>query len=1019
MAKYSAQEIYEVVSEFELTSEQSEAIEHFLGSALVIAGAGSGKTELMAIRAMYLVANELCRPEQILGLTFTRKAANELSIRISDGLFALRESKFWPANLGDEFQAPKVATYNSFGNDVFRQLALEIGYESDSTLITEAASVALVGELLKNIDLQEFAALTDFDRSEPYLISLVLQAASSLSDNLVDSKVASATFQDFIELVSKLPQKPAGSMERYAYTSGYLAQAELNKLVFQIAGEYQKLKAQRNLVDFSDQVALAYQAVSENPVALDYQHVMLDEYQDTSAIQTMLLARLFSGKSVMAVGDPNQSIYGWRGASSANLENFAKDFDSQKNYSLSKSWRSSHNIVAAANRVSEALVNPQLAPVRLLPGKDFQDLVEAEVFQDEIAEAKAVSLWLLENLSGSLSAAILFRSKAAMGIFSAELAAQGIDFEVTGLSGLTEQPEIIDLIAALRVMIDPEAGIHLMRLLAGPRFRISARDLAKLHGYARKLSKFKSVSAGHPISLVEALDEIRWTKNLNQAEFSEEAANRFRAAGELIHRMRQSAGLNLTELAWSVVSELELDIELYSYSRSKNPLANLQAFISRISDYEQSASRPSLPGLIAWLDYALEHESFELPASGSKKGVVQLMSVHAAKGLEWDLVAVTGLVEGSFPVGPKDTVGWLAPGQLPFGLRKDRAQLPTLELGVESQKELEEAIKNFKLANREHQLVEERRLAYVAFTRASQRLYLTASHYKQGAVRPRQLASFVSELLDSSIAMLRSPIPLLASENPLADSIQLASWPIDPLGENRNLVQWAATEVETAAPESLSQSLELAALLEEQQKPLFAPRPKLPIRLSASKIVQLVTDPDAFYEQILRPMPQLFSAAAEFGSVFHASLEQAFSSGSELDVSDWTHEQKALGQNFLKSPFAKLSAHSVELPLEFSIAGTVVVCKLDAVFETADGFLIVDWKSGKKPSAADLETRSIQLALYRIGFARLRGIGIERVSAAFYFAADNQELRPALMSESVLSERLEELRKAPPDWLAA
>lgn len=1019
MANFSAQQIFSVVSKFELTQEQAQAIEHAAGSALVIAGAGSGKTELMSIRAMYLVANEVCSPEQLLGLTFTRKAANELSIRVLDGLFALRESEYWPKGLSDEFQAPKVATYNSFGNDVFRQLALEIGYESDSTLITEAASVALVRELLKNLDLQEFPALTEFERTEQYLVSLVLQAAGSLSDNLVESDQAIAKFQDFIDLASSLPQKPGGSTERFAYTTGYLAQAELNKLVFQLAGEYRELKERRNLVDFSDQVALAYRAVLQNPVQLPYRQIMLDEYQDTSSIQTMLLARLFSGETVMAVGDPNQSIYGWRGASSANLENFAADFGGQKSYSLSKSWRSSHRIVEAANKVSEQLVNSKVSPVRLVPGKDFSDSVTAQVFSDEIAEAKAVTAWISESLAADTSAAILFRSKAAMGVFSSELAAAGIDFEVTGLSGLTEQPEVIDLIAALRVMIDPEAGIHLMRLLAGPRFRIAARDLAKLHRYARTLSKFRRTGSSSPVSLIEALDEIRWSKNLRGAEFSEEAASRFRLAGELIHRMRQSSGLNLTELSWAVVSELEIDIELYCYSRSKNPLANLQAFISRISEYEQSAARPSLSGLISWLDYALEHESFELPNSGAKKGVVQLMSIHAAKGLEWDFVAVTGLVEGSFPVGAKDTIGWLAPGKLPFDLRKDGEQLPTLNLQVQSQRDLDQSIKEFKASNRLHQLTEERRLAYVAFTRAARALHLSASYYKRGAVKPRDLASFLTELLESSVAELVAPIPELPEQNPLADLQEVASWPIDPLGQNRELVAQAAREVSEAKPESLMESLELAALLQEQQDPLFAPRPKLPVRLSASKIVQLVTDPDSFFEQILRPMPQFFSSSAEIGSRFHASLEQAFRSGSELDLSDWSEEEKSLGQNFLASPFAGLTAHSVELPIEYALSGTVVICKLDAVFETAEGYLIVDWKSGKRPEPSDIVTRSIQLALYRIGLARMLGVGVEKISAAFYFAGDNQEVRPDLVGEAELSQKLEELRKAPPHWLAS
>jgi ATP-dependent exoDNAse (exonuclease V) beta subunit (contains helicase and exonuclease domains) len=120
----------------------------------------------------------------------------------------------------------------------------------------------------------------------------------------------------------------------------------------------------------------------------------------------------------------------------------------------------------------------------------------------------------------------------------------------------------------------------------------------------------------------------------------------------------------------------------------------------------------------------------------------------------------------------------------------------------------------------------------------------------------------------------------------------------------------------------------------------------------------------------------------------------------------------------LDSPFAGLSAHSVELPIEYAIAGTVVVCKLDAVFETTEGYLIVDWKSGKRPAQSDLETRAIQLALYRIGLAKVLGIGIEKISAAFYFAGDNQEVRPALLGETELSERLAELRTAPPHWLA-
>jgi DNA helicase II / ATP-dependent DNA helicase PcrA len=717
---------------------------------------------------------------------------------------------------------------------------------------------------------------------------------------------------------------------------------------------------------------------------------------------------------VMAVGDPNQSIYGWRGASSANLENFQSDFAASASYSLSKSWRSAKSIVGAANQISQSLKNEKIVPVELTPGREFQDRVVAAVYQDEQSEARAVAAWLKQKLTPETSAALLFRSKASMGIFVQELSREGISFEVTGLSGLTETPEVIDLIAALRVLIDPEAGVYLMRLLAGPRFRISARDIAKLNGYAKKLSRLKKTGHESPISLVEALDQIRWSKNVADSEISESALVSLKSASTLLHNMRQFTSLSLTELAWAVVRELEIDIELFAYSKNKNPLANLQAFIARISDYEQSTQRPSLRGLISWLDYALEHENFELPKSGAKKGVAQLMTIHAAKGLEWDLVAVTGLVESSFPVGVRDSIGWLSPGKLPFLLRKDRAALPSLNLKVETQKDLDNAIKDFKAANREHQLKEERRLAYVAFTRASKELLLSAGYYKTGSKNPRKVSEFLTEMVDAGLAELVTDVPEPLAENPLSDQQLSANWPIDPLGANRPKVEAAAAAVLGAKPATVESSLELSALLEEQLEPDFAKPPKLPVRLSASKIVALITDADAFYEQLARPMPQSYSESAKLGSEFHASLEQAFLAGSELDFANWSEEQKELGQNFAESEFANREAFAIELPIEFSLAGTVVVCKLDAVFETANGFLVVDWKSGKAPTGKNLEDRAIQLSLYRIGLARLLQIGVERIEAAFYFAGDNKEIRPKLVPEKELEEKLLELRRALP-----
>lgn len=1007
MANYSAQEVFRIGSEHQLTQEQIAAIEHVGSSALVVAGAGSGKTELMSIRAMYLVANEVVRPSEILGLTFTRKAALELGNRIQQGLFRLRETSLWPKALGDEFEPAKVATYNSFGNEIFRELALTLGYEADATLITEAMAISLVKELLKTINLSDFPALEEFEKTESYLISLVLDANAQLTDNLVTADMAIAEFVNFGDFAKTLPQKEGGSLARFAYTDGYIAQADLNQLIFALAGEYQRIKAERNLVDFSDQVALAYLAMDQNHLDLGFRQVMLDEYQDTSAIQTMLLSRLFGTAEVMAVGDPNQSIYGWRGASSANLESFATDFGSEASFSLSKSWRSSSNIVAAANQISSELPVGRLQPIALTPGRDFPDRVEAQVLVDEVEEAAAVADWLKAEMDSQTSAAILFRSKAAMGLFTEALAKRGLEFEVTGLSGLTEQPEVIDLIAALRVMVDPNAAVHLMRLLSGPRFRIAPVDLAQLQRWSRELSRFGDGA----LTLIETLEQLRWRNEVSRAGFSEEGEARLKSAADLIHRMRQQLGLSLVELCWSVVQELELDIELFAHSNSKNPLGNLQAFISRIAEYEQAALRPSLSAMISWLDYALEHESFELPKSNAKKGVVQLMTIHAAKGLEWDLVVVASMVDGAFPVGPRDITGWLAAGKLPFSLRKDAQALPKLNLRVETQKELDAAIKDFKVSNRNHQLIEERRLAYVAFTRPAKALLLTASYFKFGNTKPRDVASYFTELVDSGIAKLLKEVPEIPESNPLAEITTTSSWPADPLGAKRNRMDQLANQFDSVTPQSISDSIELAALLEELDGEIVS-YPDIPVRLSASKIVQLITDPESFFEQTLRPMPQLYSESAELGSRFHASLEEAFLAGSELDFSGWAEDEKELGQNFQNSRFNGVEPYAIELPIELSLAGTVVVCKLDAVFENSGSYEIVDWKSGRAPAGKELESRAIQLAIYRAALARKLGVPVERISASFFFAGDSKEVKPDLMSEQELAELLLRFRTA-------
>lgn len=518
-----------------------------------------------------------------------------------------------------------------------------------------------------------------------------------------------------------------------------------------------------------------------------------------------------------------------------------------------------------------------------------------------------------------------------------------------------------------------------------------------------------------PVTIVEALDELCRPGALERASFSELGGPRLVMAAKLLRKMRATTNIGLAQFAWAVVRELELDIELFAHSSQLNPLANLEAFIARIAEYEQSSLRPSLTGLLAWLDYATERENFELPKSGAKKGTVQIMSVHSAKGLEWDLVAVAQLNKGAFPVEGKGAKGWLAAGKLPFELRGDSNVLPRFEYSrAQTQKEANALYQDFQAGNRARQLMEERRLAYVAVTRARSALHLTASHYKTGNKKPRELSEFLIELLNAGLVELVKDIPDVLESNPLDSRSEQVIWPFDPLGNMRNPLEKAAQQVSNASPASFKEFTELALLLEERERGSWLAVPGLPKRLSASKLMQLITEPQQFAEYLARPMPSVYSSSAQRGTDFHRLLEEHWQQEVELSEQDWAQEDLDLRANFENSRFATLNPEFVEQSIEFELAGLIVVCKIDAVFAVNDGFQVVDWKSGSSPKTTDeLAARAIQLALYRLAFAKWQGIGVEKVQASFFFAADGKEIVPErLLSEDELIAAIEVARTA-------
>jgi DNA helicase-2/ATP-dependent DNA helicase PcrA len=1019
--RYSASEIFRVIKDFELAPEKIKAIENapLDSPSLVVAGAGSGKTELLAVRVLWLVANGFARPEQILGLTFTKKAATELSKRIFEALIRLRESSYWPEDLEFEFVSPTISTYNAFSNQIFRENSLALGYESESTLLSEASAFQLAREVCVRYGSSVSGSLSDLELNLDNLVQKVLELSQAMGDNGAGAESISELIEQTASQIGSLPKKAGQEVDsRFGYIEEMVEALKPTPLIAELAELFQSEKKKRSFVDYSDQVALAFRAVTEIDQAADqiretFTQVLLDEYQDTSVLQTKLLSTLFSNASVFAVGDPNQSIYGWRGASSSNLDQFALDFGSAKHFSLQTSWRNPTSVLTLANKISEPLgasasyesgreTSERVLPVKLVAKQDAILGTTDFVFEQDIEqEAEKVASWLQPAAASGKSCAVLMRKRSSMALFVEKLQQQGIEVEVVGLGGLLELPEIVDLVSALKVVQRADAGSELIRLLTGARWRIGIKDIDRLFVIAKKLSGPRQEGVfREEITIVEALDAVLNEKLELLRGFSEVSLARLREAARLFQNLRSATALPLTDFVRVCAEELWLDIELRANPKLQNPMAQLQSFYEIVAGFGVGSAASLLGQFLNWLDYATKKERFEIPKVTPGAGVVQVLTVHAAKGLEWDYVAIPNLVEDDFPSKPRSTSGWLSGAELPFPLRGDASSLPVFSLeGCQTQADAKAAVEKFKSDNKEHQLREEFRLIYVAITRSKQALLCSGSYWKPANSSSRKPSRFFTELATGLFDFPEKD----SEENPLDLTPRSQAWPLEPIGNShRSLVVQAAASVEDAANKllkiseaDLAGSLlqeEIDILLREQDDRIRAlSEVSLPVRIPASRFKDFVADKTAQAANYLRPVPSEPYRATKTGTAFHSWVEDFLIS----EVDNQTGDIQDLAEVFKNSRFRDLPREDVEVEINLTRGLNTFVCKLDAVFKVDDRFEIVDWKTGAAPkSKAEQESMALQLALYRFAYSELRSIPIESIDVSFYFVADDTELIP-------------------------
>jgi DNA helicase-2/ATP-dependent DNA helicase PcrA len=1045
------------------TDEQAEVIAAAAEPALVVAGAGAGKTETMAGRVVWLVANGLVVPERILGLTFTRKAARQLADRVRARLRRLAGSgvleRLDPS--GDRKAAvitgePTILTYHAYAGRLVGEHGLRLPVEPAARLLTETASWQLAHRLVST-----WTQDLDTDRVPATITRYLLDLAGELGEHLVEERSLVEHAEWLCRLIESAPRGPRQAAEPSQKLKEIIVAQRFRVAMMPLVKAYADRKRRDGVLDFSDQMAMAAKLARDHPEVVNgersrYGAVLLDEYQDTGHAQRILLRSLFGQGEPMpvtAVGDPAQAIYGWRGASAANLPRFTTDFprnDGRRlwpatKYGLLTSFRNPPEVLGLANTVSAPLRAAGLdvdelrakdgagpGDVRFALLSDVQ--AELEWMADEVA-----SRWrsTVENLGHPPTAAVLVRRRSDMADIATALRARGLPVEVVGLGGLLDEPEVRDLVSTLRVLVDPLAGTAATRLLTGSRWRLSAADLAALWRRATELAGLQATDVIDPLlgvvpgeraeqaGLVDALDDPGDPKR-----YSADGYQRIRSLGGELTQLRRRLDQSLPELVADVERTMLLDIEASARPGAIGRV-HLDAFADVVADYAAHSPSASLTSLLDYLSAAEDAEDGLEPGEVEvAEDRVQVLTVHSAKGLEWEIVAVPHIVVDVFPTRRRGSSWLRAVTELPAALRGDAQDLPELRVSAGmNRKEIEEGLAEHSEGFAERALTEERRLFYVALTRSEHSLLVSGHWWGRTGTKPKGPSEFLTELADVAGEMVDkwAPAPAADEENPLATQARAARWPIDPLGKRRHDVLDGADQVRAelallrkgkpADTDQLMLELEdedpdgwkrdADVLLAERAAAMTKrERVTLPEQLSVSQLVELAADPEALARRLRRPLPFPPNPVARRGTAFHAWLERRFGSGQLLDLDElpgaaddgaaMDEELEALQEAFLASSWADRMPLEVEVPFTFDIDGMSVRGRMDAVFADDDGgWTVVDWKTGRIPDAEHLPALSVQLAAYRLAWAQLSGVPVDRVRAAFHYVREDHTLRPA------------------------
>ena len=695
-----------------LSRDQRRAVTHDGGPLLVVAGAGTGKTQVITRRIAWLIATRRARPAEILALTFTDKAAEEMQERVD---------RLVPYGYTDA----AISTFHAFGDRIIRESALELGLPTDVRVLTRPETVLFLRERLFRLDLDAYRPLGDPTR--------FLDGLAALFSRCKDEDVSPGAYLAHVDrLVAEAAaadaRAAAGSDARLVEAAA--AAADLARRQGELAGayaRYQELMAEAGAVDFGDQVSLALRLVRDSPSALErlrarFRYILVDEFQDTNRVQGELVSLLAEpARRITVVGDDDQSIYRFRGAAISNILGFLDQYPRARTVVLRRNYRSRAPILDASRRLVR-FNDPDRLEVRAGISKRLVAArrggrpapVRHRAFLTGSEEAE----WVAADIAGRVAAgaaprdhAILVRSNAEADPFLRSLTMAGIPWRFSGASGLYARPEIRLLLAFLRAIVDPDSTLDVYSLAASDVYGLGGTDLASLVSRARRTSR----------SLRETLQEVADRPSTLRLSPSTRAAidrlvgdlRRYadlaheRSTGEVLYAFLRESGLLARYAAPASVADEEALLNVARF---------FEVVRARGAILEDDRAAHLVPHLRTLVEAGDDPATADL---ASDVDAVAVLTVHKAKGLEFPVVYLVGLVAGRFP-----SVGRREPLELPAGLI-ELAGAPTGDVHLQ----------------------EERRLFYVGMTRARDELILThAADY--GGKRTRRVSPFVLEALD-------------------------------------------------------------------------------------------------------------------------------------------------------------------------------------------------------------------------------------------------------------------------------